>query len=116
MFINPTEVRRLLDNLEDGRAEYDESDAISDLNDAAEPMAEKITWLYSREPEVPSYGIHAVTLKRESGEDADVVFAVKGGLVAVNTSPTQYRTLDEAEELARAILRVVKEEREKEVE
>lgn len=79
--------------------------------------AEKqLDWVYSREPEFPNYGIHAVTLKREAGDEADVVFPVREDLVSLNTSPTRYRTLDEAEELARAILRVVEDGRKRQVE
>lgn len=88
-----------------------------ELPDSAAPwkieqrnLAETVAWLYGREPEHPDMGIHSVPLTRFSGNDADVVYAAKGGVIVFDVDGG-FRSIEEAEDFARAVLAVVEESR-----
>lgn len=86
------------------------SDADAELTAAAPALAETVAWLYGREPEHPDMGIHSVPLMRFSGNDADVVYAAKGGAIVFDVDGG-FRSIEEAEDFARAVLAVVEESR-----
>lgn len=110
-FIPVDEVRGLLLELEAARENWDdapfgstfhEEQAEEALRDRAEELAEKLDWVYSREPEHAEDGVH-------EGQWWEV-HPAEGGIAAVCHFELNY---DEAEDFARAILRAVEDGRKK---